>query len=462
MTETLSARLKYLSELRKEAALEKLRKAQEDVKSRQSQTEPNNVLVVQEQNPNEAHGSLVKDVSATHYRENNGSKSANGSENMTNDCDDLTGKFAKVKLGPTEKTPEEIWKELTTNPKNLKDLKLDRYRSLDVTPDPSWFESILSKLDSVLEKTADRAQLKGGNEDLPIERRNDILKILMQGALELGSYILDSPEVAGKLAAQRDVRNEDPRNVVTSIGTATDNLTEENAIFESTLCDNCPRAPAPYRAVKVLEETTQDSRERSIYLYYTIDLYKRVHSFHLEKYEVKSCKKTVACLYVPIKSPPPTRRPANFDASKARVINAISGWVPVSLTTRCPDPFIQNNIWTKRVMEMCKTIGYELQRSQNDQGNPGKYNACHAEKQIIAYWIHNYIAKLPSRSQITNWAKKCELPIRPEYYEGLFIVVSNPLCDCCERFLNHVAIYYTISFTVYCQDDAVKSLQRDD
>ncbi|TGO57679.1 hypothetical protein BCON_0063g00360 [Botryotinia convoluta] len=353
-----SERPKKPHELRKEAALKKPRKVQEDAKSRQSQAEPNNILVVQEQNPNEADGSLDKDGPATHCYENNGFKIANGSENTTNDICDVTERFLKVKLGPREKTPGEIWNELTNEPENSKNPRLARYPSLDVIPDPSWFESILSKVNGMLEKTADGGQSRGGDENLAIERRDDIIKILMQGALELGSGLLDSPEIAGKLAAQPDIQNKDLRNAVTSTGTATDNLIEKNPIFASTLCENCSDAPAPHQAVKVLEEPTQKSRERSIWfeyhskkpqsLYYTIGLYERVHTLHLEKFSVYLSEKTVARLYVPMKSPPPTRRPPNFVASEVQIINAISGWVPVSLATRCPNPFIPNKTRTEK------------------------------------------------------------------------------------------------------------------
>ncbi|KAF7918952.1 hypothetical protein EAE99_008677 [Botrytis elliptica] len=414
------------SELRREfAALIKLRKAEEDAKSRQSQAESNNIAVIQELNPNEADETLVKDELATQSHENNGSKSINGFENKRNDIARLTDEFAKSKLGPKEKTPREIWNDLTNDPERSENPKLARFRSLDVTPDPSWFESILSKAESILEKTADGGQLKDGDTDSAIERRNDILKILMQGALELGSYILDSSEISGKLAAQHDVQYQDPHQVV-----------------------------------ELMEKPTQKSRDRSIWfechsrkpqsVYYTIDLYERVHRFNLDKYNADSKEKTVARLYIPIKSPLPTGRPADSVASKAQVINATSGWGCEQPERNCSNGFIPNKTWTEKVQQMCQTIGYELRRSQQDQGTPGKYNACHAEKQVIAYWIHHYVAKLPSCSRVTNWAKKFELPIQPEYYEGLFIVISNPLCDCCDRFLNHVATYYKISFTIHC------------
>ncbi|KAF7905060.1 uncharacterized protein EAF01_005581 [Botrytis porri] len=408
---------------------------------------------------------LVKDEPATQSHENNGTKSASDSKVIPNDIVGVTKAFSEATLETPviEKTLKEIWNEIMHNPVP----KLARYRSLDITPDTSWFESTLSKVKSILEKTAYRGQSKVGDEDLAIERRNDILATIIEAALELGSYILDSPEISEKLAAQHDVQNQDHHKATSSVGTATNDLTEENIISASTLCENCSDAVASCQQVKVLEEPTQDSREQSIWfeyhsnklqsLHYTIDLYERVHSFHLGKYEVKSGEKTVARLYVPIKSPPPTRRTVNFDASKAQMINAVSGWQCKQSETESSNAFISNKEWTEKVKEMCQTIGYELRRSQNDRGNPGNYNACHAEKQIIAYWIHNYVAKLPSGYRCTNWAKRDDSPpIKSEYYKDLYIVVSSSLCDCCNRFLNHVAAYYSISFTVHCPGQVIK------
>ncbi|THV54891.1 hypothetical protein BGAL_0018g00470 [Botrytis galanthina] len=333
-------------------------------------------LIALKLNPYKADGTPVEDEPVTQSHENKGFKSANGSENMTNDHDDLADKVANLKLGPKKRTAEETWHELTDNANP----KLASYRSLDITPDPSWLESILSKVNSILEKTTDGGQLKGGDKDSAIERRNDVLRMLMQGALELGSHILDSPEIARKLAAQHGIQNEDLRNAVTSVGTGTDNSTDENIIIASTRCENCSGALAPYQEVEVTEKPTQESRDRTIWfeyhsktpesLYYTIDLYEQVHTFNLKKLDANSNEKTVARLYVPIKSPPPRRRTPNFDASKAQVINAVSGWVPLLPANGYPNPFIQNGVWTEEVHQMCQTIGYELPESQFDQGIP--------------------------------------------------------------------------------------------
>ncbi|KAF7946601.1 hypothetical protein EAE96_009596 [Botrytis aclada] len=153
-----------------------------------------------------------------------------------------------------------------------------------------------------------------------------------------------------------------------------------------------------------------------------------------------------------MESPPPKPLPPRYNASKMNIVNAISGWESERYATECSNGFIPNKTWTEKVQQMCQAIGYELGVNRpRDGGEPGKYNACHAEKQIITYWLFNYILSTPSSNQCVTW-KRYDEPIRPEYYKDLHIVVSSPLCDCCDRFLNHVAAYYSISFTIHCPD----------
>ncbi|TGO12581.1 hypothetical protein BTUL_0086g00570 [Botrytis tulipae] len=470
MTETLSARLKSPSEIKEEAKLERRRKVEKDAKSRQSQAEPNNISVIQERNPNEAEETPVKDEPATQSHENNGPKSTNGSKDTSNGIGGLTKAFSETTLETPviKKTPKGIWNELTDNA----DPKLASYRSLDIMPDSSWFESILSKVNSILEKAVDGGQLKSGDKDSATERRNDILKILMQGALELGSQILDSPEITRKLVTQHGIQNEDLRNAVPSLGTGTDNPTDENINIASTLCGNCCDALAPHQAVEVTEKPTQKSRDGSIWFeyhskdpqskYYTIDLYERVHSFHLEKHGVRRAMKTVARLYVPKITPRP-------NAPKLQIINSISGWDGRPPETTHPSAFIPNKIWTQRVQTLCWATKYQLEPCDYaDRGDPGRYNACHAEKQVLAYWLYNYVLSSRSANRYARWDKKFNEPIKPEYYEGLFIVVSTSLCDCCKRFFDHVATYYNISFTINSPDEVIEfpklplELQRND
>lgn len=106
------------NELRKKNKLERERKSQEDAKSRQSQAESNNIPVVQEQNPNEAGKSLVKDGPVTQDYEKNEFKSANEPKDTSDDMGELIERVSKVTIEPAvrEKTPEKIWTEVTKKP----------------------------------------------------------------------------------------------------------------------------------------------------------------------------------------------------------------------------------------------------------------------------------------------------------------------------------------------------------
>ncbi|KAM3156195.1 hypothetical protein ABEW05_003328 [Botrytis cinerea] len=442
-------------ELREKMRLEMKRKSQEDAKSRQSQAESNNIPVVQEQNPDEAGKSLVKDGPVTQDYEKNEFKSANEPKDTSDDMSELIERVSKVTIEPAvrEKTLEKIWTEVTKNP------KMARYRSLDITPGASWFESTLRNVNILLRKVTDEERLSGRDENLAAKRRDDILTTLIEAALELSSTILDAPEISGKPAAQHNFQNKDHRNAVISIEPPTNNPTaDENPIAPPTRRENCPDSVVPFQDVEILKEPSQESRNRSVWfeyhpkgknLFYTIDLYERVHTFCLDKYGGKPSWKTVARLYVPIKSPPRIRRLPNFDASKVHIVNAISGWKSDMPETSCSNGFIPNKTWTEKVQEMCQVIGYELKTEIWDEDkNPRSYNACHAEKQVLAYWLYNFALSTPSSNRCAIWERRDE-PIRPEYYEGLYIVVSKPLCDCCVEFMNYVAAYYKISFTIH-------------
>ncbi|CAM6001938.1 unnamed protein product [Sphagnum balticum] len=46
---------------------------------------------------------------------------------------------------------------------------------------------------------------------------------------------------------------------------------------------------------------------------------------------------------------------------------------------------------TAEVRRLCEVIGYNLTPHGNDQCEPGRYHACHAEKQLIAFFINKHL-----------------------------------------------------------------------
>lgn len=71
---------------------------------------------------------------------------------------------------------------------------------------------------------------------------------------------------------------------------------------------------------------------------------------------------------------------------------AVSGYTAGEV--RNSDGCLIRNLWTSRVMKYCKVIGHELQRfDQYGRRVPEEYHACHAEKQLMAYflWMHTTV-----------------------------------------------------------------------
>jgi hypothetical protein len=70
--------------------------------------------------------------------------------------------------------------------------------------------------------------------------------------------------------------------------------------------------------------------------------------------------------------------------------SAMSGWAHDDNTT-----VVSGRDWTNDVMRISQIVGHTLgPDTRKDQGEPGRYNASHAEKQLIAYFIskHSFLA----------------------------------------------------------------------
>lgn len=49
---------------------------------------------------------------------------------------------------------------------------------------------------------------------------------------------------------------------------------------------------------------------------------------------------------------------------------------------------ISGKRWTDEVFVICESIGHILAPvSEMDQGRPGRWHACHAEKQLVAFFV---------------------------------------------------------------------------
>ena len=118
-------------------------------------------------------------------------------------------------------------------------------------------------------------------------------------------------------------------------------------------------------------------------------------------------------------------------------------------------PLVSGRDWTSEVIRIADLIGHALIPDNKDNGIPGKFHACHAEKQLIAYFISKHVFLSPE----TRDPKKAsghpdtyydpgddesgeeggtlyELAAKapPVSLKQASIFVSSPPCDDCIRF----------------------------
>jgi hypothetical protein len=98
-----------------------------------------------------------------------------------------------------------------------------------------------------------------------------------------------------------------------------------------------------------------------------------VHFGPIREFHIPKPSKTIAVL----------QRPSPFPA-----ITAMSGWghLEDSSTT------VSGKDWTERVFQIAAAVGHTFDvNTKKDQGTPGKFNASHAEKQLIAYFLDRHV-----------------------------------------------------------------------
>lgn len=135
-------------------------------------------------------------------------------------------------------------------------------------------------------------------------------------------------------------------------------------------------------------------------------------------------------------------------------VAALSGWAH--------QPCLESNVqiagktWTDEVLKLCQIIGHNLPEDNYDQGECGQFHACHAEKQLIAYFVNKHLfvshqldmgdfglAGLrlsESRSDGTHQDLLDELrKIQPPHrLRKAIVLVSRAVCDDCKVFVRKV------------------------
>ncbi|RYC79446.1 hypothetical protein BFJ63_vAg17670 [Fusarium oxysporum f. sp. narcissi] len=99
----------------------------------------------------------------------------------------------------------------------------------------------------------------------------------------------------------------------------------------------------------------------------------------LANFDVPNRYKTIGILF----------RGDTIGGSGFPLVAAMSGWKHQSdleLNVQ-----IEGRIWTDEVFRLCRIIGHHLPADEKDQGRSGQFNACHAEKQLTAYFISKHV-----------------------------------------------------------------------
>lgn len=99
---------------------------------------------------------------------------------------------------------------------------------------------------------------------------------------------------------------------------------------------------------------------------------------------------------------------------------------------------VSGHEWSEEVIQLAAIIGHKLENNEAlDQGQPGHFHACHAEKQLIAYFVSSHVF-LPSETEKTGRLLQLALARPPVMLEHAKILVDWEPCEDCFMFLDAV------------------------
>ena len=155
-------------------------------------------------------------------------------------------------------------------------------------------------------------------------------------------------------------------------------------------------------------------------------------------------------------------------------VYAKSGWQHSS--ENLEGPLIAGQNWTDQVFRICWLVQHELEICPEwDDGEQGKHKACHAEKQLIAYFINRhsflledlvgycdfsgqrrkfqgYWAEMSGRGITTPFKLQCEamsdIARPPVMLKEATILISKNPCEDCQSFIKKVKDELKLTFHV--------------
>ncbi|KAF3768505.1 hypothetical protein M406DRAFT_250626 [Cryphonectria parasitica EP155] len=185
----------------------------------------------------------------------------------------------------------------------------------------------------------------------------------------------------------------------------------------------------------------------------------------ISNFDIPNKWKTVAVLY---------------RGSQLPTAAAMSGWAHEEDS----DVQVGGREWTMEVRQLCDFIGYPLTPHQRDQGESGRYHACHAEKQLVAFFVNKHLFLSKEVEKDVDIARlRLHEPSDEEYEQQEIerrhreklsslreveppvtinkgkILVCRPICEDCRSFLKHVNSTLHLELTIFhrCLDNGCKA-----
>ncbi|KAH9886142.1 DYW family of nucleic acid deaminases-domain-containing protein [Xylariomycetidae sp. FL2044] len=147
-----------------------------------------------------------------------------------------------------------------------------------------------------------------------------------------------------------------------------------------------------------------------------------------------------------------------YRGDRFRTVAAMSGW------TDWQDDHnnirIESKVWTTEVLNLCEDIEHRLEEHQYDRGQRGRYHACHAEKQLIAYFVHKHLFTADETVEGCEFAlgnlriQECSdlgvlASVAPRIaLKKATILVCRPVCADCDAFVQRINEALGLELTV--------------
>jgi FOG: Ankyrin repeat len=119
-------------------------------------------------------------------------------------------------------------------------------------------------------------------------------------------------------------------------------------------------------------------------------------------------------------------------------ISTHSGWAHTAWTTDKGDLVVLGgDYWTSRVIELATEVGYKFPEHEYDRrGGPGSYFACHAEKQLMAFFVSKHVF---TDSDKRDGHLRELAAIEPQSrLDTATIYVDSEECHSCREFRDHL------------------------